>query len=358
MDLIKTIDEFEVEYKKGIGTILPYRPSKEANFDNIRRFGDGVGDYNPLWRDENHALKSPYGMITAPPPFFYSVSLGVVAGETGAIDRKRVSTQYLPVNYAGADIEFVRPVWIGDRITAVEEVGETIRKTSRRIGSLAFNTGIVTYSNQRKEVVAVVKTLMARYENTGETLEYDRTPKEKGLDDSIMEPADPLVWERERQGAEPLYFENVQEGDELAPLKKGTYSVTELFLFTHGVLGTGRSTRGALEAEGSADLGGGGRFDSEHAQKRRNMPGQFDFGPQLVCWLSQAITDWMGDHGVLKRLQASVRHPNIVGDTNTVVGSVSKKLDNNLVEVQVQNQNQSGLASALGTATVWLPSKT
>ena len=44
MDLIKTIDEFEAEYKKGIGTVLPYRPSKEANFDNIRRFGDGVGD--------------------------------------------------------------------------------------------------------------------------------------------------------------------------------------------------------------------------------------------------------------------------------------------------------------------------
>lgn len=355
---IKTIDEFEAEYRKGIGTVLPHRSAKEANLDNIRRFGDGVGDYNPLWRDEKHASESPYGMITAPPPFLYSVSLGVVAGETGAIDRKRVSTEYLPVNYAGADIEFVRPVWVGDRITAVEKVGETVRKTSRRIGSLAFNTGIVTYSNQRKEIVAVVKTLMARYENTGGTLEYDRTPKDTELSGALMEPADPLVWERKRQGAEPLYFEDVHVGDGLSPLKKGTYSVTELFLFTHGVLGTGRSTRGALEAEGSADLGGGGRFDAEHAQKRRNMPGQFDFGPQRVCWLSQAVTDWMGDHGILKKLQASVRHPNVVGDTNTVVGVVSKKLENNLVEVQVENRNQSGLASALGTATVWLPSKT
>ena len=361
-DLIKTIDEFEAEYRKGIGTVLPYRPSKEANLDNIRRFGDGVGDYNPLWRDEAHAAQSRFGMITAPPPFLYGVTLGVVAGETGAIERRRVSTTYLPVNYAGAEIDFVRPVWLNDRITAQEQVGETVRKTSRRIGPINFNTGLVTFTNQRREVVATIKTLMARYENTGHVLEYDRTAKgEDGSPgESHVEPADPLVWERERRGAEVRYFEDVQEGEEMPSLKKGTYSVTELFLFTHGVLGTGRSSRAALAAEGSADLGGGGRFDSEHAQKRRNMPGQFDFGPQRVCWLSQIVTDWMGDDGVLKKLHASIRHPNVVGDTNTVHGEVTKKTvvdGEHLVELRLRNENQSGLPTALGTAIVALPSR-
>ena len=361
-DLIKTIDQFQQEYRKGIGTVLPYRPSKEANLDNIRRFGDGVGDYNPLWRDEAHAAASRFGMITAPPPFLYSVTLGVVAGETGAIERRRVSTEFLPVNYAGAEIDFVRPIWLNDRITAQEQVGETVRKTSKRIGPINFNTGLVTFTNQRQETVATIKTLMARYENTGHVLEYDRAAK--GGDGSpaepLLEPADPLVWERERRGAEPRYFEDVREGDAIPSLRKGTYSVTELFLFTHGVLGTGRSSRASLAAEGSADLGGGGRFDSEHAQKRRNMPGQFDFGPQRVCWLSQIVTDWMGDDGVLKQLQASIRHPNVVGDTNTVHGEVTKRFERNgerLVEVQVRNENQSGLATALGTAVVALPSR-
>ena len=171
-------------------------------------------------------------------------------------------------------------------------------------------------------------------------------------------PADPLVWERVRRGSEPRYFEDVAVGDQLPDLPKGTYSVTELFLFTHGVLGTGRTRREYLQAEGSADLGGGGRFDEEHARKRRNMPGQFDFGPQRVCWLSQIVTDWMGDSGVLRKLHASVRHPNVVGDTNTVVGEVTGKTEaggEGLVEVSVQNLNQSGLATALGTATVQLP---
>lgn len=355
-DLITTLDEFQDEYRKGIGTILPHRPSKQATIDNLRRYSDGVGDYNPLFRSPEYAATSRYEDLIAAPTFLYAVTLGVVAGETGAINRARVNTQYLPVNYAGAEIDFVRPIWRDDIVTATETVGETIRKTSSRIGPINFNTGHVEFTNQRNEVVATIKTLMARYQNTGETLEYNREVKEPTQRKIV--PSDPLVFERKRQGNETLYWEDVVEGDELDPLQKGTYSVTELFLFTHGVLGTGRSTRAALAAEGSTDLGGGGRFDEEHAQKRRNMPGQFDYGPQRVCWLAQAATDWMGDHGTLKKLHASIRHPNVVGDTNTVVGKVTKKYienDNHLVELSIENQNQSGLPTAFATAIVALP---
>jgi hypothetical protein len=85
------------------------------------------------------------------------------------------------------------------------------------------------------------------------------------------------------------------------------------------------------------------------------MPGQFDFGAQRVCWLSQIVTDWMGDAGTLNKLNASIRHPNVVGDTNTVYSEVTKKMvedGKHLVEIQVQNHNQSGLATAFGTAIV------
>ncbi len=207
IELIETLDEFQSEYRKTIGMVLPHRPSKEANVDNIRRYGDGVGDYNPLYRDLEYARSSRFGDLTAPPTFLYSVSLGVVAGETGAIDRRRVSTQFLPVNYAGAEIDFVRPVWRNDTITAQETVGETQRKTSKRIGPINFNTGHVVFSNQRQEVVATVKTLMARYQNTGATLEYDRKPKADQGESNVrseLVPADPLVWERTRRGSDTL----------------------------------------------------------------------------------------------------------------------------------------------------------
>ncbi len=357
-NLITTLNEFQAEYRKGIGTILPYRPSKQASVDNIQRYADGVGDYNPLYRSPEYAADSRYRDLIAAPTFLYAVTLGVIAGETGAIDRARVNTQYLPVNYAGAEIDFVRPIWRDDTITAMETVGETMRKTSARIGPINFNTGHVVFTNQRKEVVATIKTLMARYQNTGRTLSYTREAEQ--MSEHHIVPADPLVFERQRQGKEKRFWEDVEIGDELDPLRKGTYSVTELFLFTHGVLGTGRSTRTALAAEGSIDLGGGGRFDKEHAEKRRNMPGQFDYGPQRVCWLAQAATDWMGDYGTLKKLHASIRHPNVVGDTNTVIGRIANKYENNgkhFVELSIENRNQASLATAYASATIELPSR-
>ena len=89
---ITTLDEFEDEYRKGAGTILPSRASKLANLDNIRRAGDGIGDYNPLYRDPEHAANSRFGMITAMPAFVYCTSLGVGAAINGAIDGSRVGS--------------------------------------------------------------------------------------------------------------------------------------------------------------------------------------------------------------------------------------------------------------------------
>ena len=68
----------------------------------------------------------------------------------------------------------------------------------------------------------------------------------------------------------------------------------------------------------------------------------------------------MGDDGILRKLNASIRHPNIVGDTITVYGEVTRKYvedDICLVEIQVENHNQSGLATAFATAVVELPSR-
>ena len=356
--MITSLDEFEEEYRKGIGQPLEQRWTTAASLDNIRRWGDGAGDYNPLWRDPEYAARSRFRMVTAPPTFIYAVSLGVRAAEDGAIDPARLSTTHFPMNYAGGEIVFHRTIWRGDVLTAQEEVGPIVRKHSERIGPFVINTGLVSYYNQRQELVASKSTRMARYHNlgTGSTIEYDREPRRA----DAGEPADPLVWERTRRGAEPRYWEDVSVGDQLPILPKGTYSVSELFLFTHGVMGTYRTTRAALEKEGSAELGGGGRFDMEHATERRNMPGQFDYGPQRVCWMAQIVTDWMGDAGTLRRMRNQIRHPNVVGDTNWVNGEVAKTYVEDgkyLADVDVWVENQAGLQTAMSLVTVELPSR-
>ena len=351
---ITTIEEFEAEYRAGAGVILPASaPPKEASLDNIRRAADGIGDYNPLWRDEAYAAQSRFGGVTAMPSFVYSTSLGVGAAINGAIEPSRV--EGFAMNYAGGELEIVRPIWRGDRISVQEEVGPVIRKESRRIGPFCICTGLVSYHNQRRELVATKRTLMARYRilDGGQgAIAYDRDYKA----DVQQEAPDPLVSERERRGGETRYWEDVTEGETMPPLPKGTYTVNELFLFTFGMLGTRRATRAALGDR----IESHGRFDSDYAKKRRSMPGQFDFGPQRVCWLMQMATDWMGDDGTLKKIVTQVRHPNLVGDTNTIYGNVASKYIQNgehLVDLDVRNENQSGTASAFARATVALPSR-
>ena len=354
--MITTLDEFEAEYRSGIGYRMPARGSREASIDNIRRFDDGIGDYNPLYRSEQYAAKSRFGMVTAPPIFIYGASLGIAMAINGNIDGRRLSSGYFPMNYAGGTIDFHKTIWPGDRIRATEEIVDIHRKHSDRIGDFVLCEALVSYHNQRKELVATKTTLMARYRNLGggRTIDYDRKKQTQVIEES----PDPLVFERRRRGSEPRYFDDVAEGEEMPALHKGTYTVTELFLFTHGVVGTGRSPRASLEAAESKDLGGGGRYDAEHARNRRNMPGQFDWGPQRVCWLAQMATDWMGDDGTLKRMATRVRHPNVVGDTNTIFGKVARKYSangENLVDLEVYNENQAGLATAKSTITVALP---
>ena len=356
---ITTLDEFEDEYRKGIGVTLPARGRpREASVDNIQRFGDGIGDYNPLYRSESYAAESRFGRLTAPATFVYGASLGIMAAINGAIDPARLSSANFPMNYAGGELTLHRTIWLGDKISAQEEILDIERKHSDRIGPFCICTAGVSYHNQRKELVATKRTLMARFENLRErgTIPYDREKKTQAVEQA----PDALVFERSRRGADTRHWEDVAEGEELPVLEKGTYTVTELFLFTHGVVGTGRVPRAALEAEDSKDLGGGGRYDKDHAKKRRNMPGQFDWGPQRVCWLGQMATDWMGDAGTLKKMDTRVRHPNVVGDTNTIFGKVAKKYMENgerLVDLEVWNENQAGLATALSRITVALPGR-
>ena len=52
---------------------------------------------------------------------------------------------------------------------------------------------------------------------------------------------DPLVWNRTRRGSEPRYWDTVSSGDAIPDLPKGTYTTTELYLFSHGALSTRRA---------------------------------------------------------------------------------------------------------------------
>jgi len=348
---ITTLDEFETEYKKGIGVEIDLSKQlflAEATRDNIKNFADAIGDNNPLWINEDYARKSRFGMITAPPTFLYNVNHGSLPSASGTITRPIHNQTHL---YAGAEFEFFRPIYLGDKFTVKAKPVDVVRKQSKSVGTMLFVTGEASYFNQREELIGIIRTITCRY------ILPDRqaigAERKARLDVEAKSP-DLLAFERERQGAEPRYWEDVKVGMEMIPpLEKGLLTMTEIYRF--GLFVPPRLRRIEIRQE-MMELG----FEREATQKRAGLENASDYGPQRICWMGQFLTDWMGDDGTLKKFSAQIRHPNIIGDSNVIKGKITNKYvndDEHLVDCEMWVENQSGLVTAPGQATIALPSK-
>jgi hypothetical protein len=147
--------------------------------------------------------------------------------------------------------------------------------------------------------------------------------------------------------------EDVHPGDRLPDLPKGTYTTTELYLFSHGTLTMSRSRQ---VDDGTIDMGAGGRADPEYARQSRAQASTFDYGPQRIAWLTQAVADWIGDRGDLLSMSSQLRRPNLIGDTNTIVGHVvDVRAEDGVVDVQLAVVNQDDVETATARASVRLP---
>ncbi|MHA3021727.1 FAS1-like dehydratase domain-containing protein [Mycobacterium sp. BMJ-28] len=353
MTSITTLDEFEAAYSSRLGEPMPpRRPWRTVSAEWLSRYADGAGDYNPLFSDAEYAVEGPYHGLVAPPAFVFSIDFGANASIWGHIPEADVSMTDLTILYAGATIEWYRPVLLGDQVRSIETPTGIRRVTTRQLGEALICTGTTEYWNSRGDLVAKLENQMLRFKNLG-----------AGVESSVTEDADrprvapdPLVWERDRLGAKLLDWSALHPGDVIPELPKGTYTTTELYLFSHGALGTKRARH---VDDGTIDMGAGGRADPEYARKTRAQSTTFDYGPQRICWLAQAVTDWMGDHGTLTRLKAKLLRPNLIGDTNTVHGTVVRTYrddaDGLFADVELRNVNHDGVVTASGEATVTLP---
>jgi acyl dehydratase len=355
MSTITTLDEFESAYKARLGEPMPLtRPWQTVTEEWLARFAEGVGDYNPLYKNSSYAADGPFHGLIAAPGFLFSVAFGANASIWGHIPESEVSMDDLTILYLGASIEWHRPIWLGDRVRGFETPSGIRRTTMGQLGEALICTGTTEYWNSRGELIATMNNNMLRFPNPGAGVESSPAPETS----APRTAPDPLVWERTRRGARPRYWDTVTVGEAIPELPRGTYTTTELYLFAHGALSMHRSRK---VAEGTVDMGAGGRADPEYARKSRAQSSTFDYGPQRICWLIQAVSDWMGDHGTLVRMESRLRRPNLVGDGNAVRGQVVRTYrdgDESLfVDVEVENVNHAGIVTASGTATVKLPSR-
>lgn len=136
-----------------------------------------------------------------------------------------------------------------------------------------------------------------------------------------------------------LYWDDVAEGEEIAPLSKN-------------------ATNRQLVQYAGASLD----FYEVHYDKdfalQNNLPGLIIHGALKNAWLGQLMTDWIGDEGVLRKLGVQYRGMDVPYDDIVCKGFVTRKYveaGDHLVDCELWVENSKGERTTPGHATAALP---
>ncbi len=100
-------------------------------------------------------------------------------------------------------------------------------------------------------------------------------------------------------------------------------------------------------------------YDRDRAQMAK-LPGLIVHGLLKCQWLTQMMTSWIGDDGELKRISCQYRGMDLVTDTITCRGRVTRKYstdDGGFIECELWLGNQRDEETTLGRAIAVLPSR-
>ncbi|MBN1190444.1 MAG: MaoC family dehydratase N-terminal domain-containing protein [Dehalococcoidales bacterium] len=342
---------------------------REATEDAIRVICYANGDLNPLYLSRDYARDSLYGEIIAPPYFISSV-----AGFTGAgIVRKREPEYAMGGVDAGSKVEWFKPVREGDRFTVFDVPKEVIDLTREHTPIQFLSRGERIYKNQKDEIIAVA---------TGSLIQTIVPPPEEGQRPVIKAPEQRtfslqeieewyhLINNEEIRGAEPRFWEDVNEDDQLPPTRH-VFTMMENVAFMVGWgVGSGcwklQMDRSKETWSRLIDPKTGlpefvGPHMTEASAQLMGIPTANSAGIQMYAWLCRLVTNWMGDAGFLKALEAQYRRPLWLGSMALCKGRIVKKyVEGNecLVDLHISVEDRDGNpVIPNGSATVMLPSK-
>ena len=364
----KMTEEMLSRARSRIGkTWVPSEPffNTEVTVDAIRHFVDGIGDVNPLFRDEVYAQNTRYGGLVAPPCFLYSVywPRGYGANMPG-----------IHGWHSGNEWEWFKPLRKGDKITYSVTLTDIQEKKSRMAGRTFISYDVTEFRNQNKELLSKVKgwTVWAERGAAGKGGKHKEISKHEYSPEELKKIHVDYDKEIIRADA-PRYWEDVHEGEDLPFVIKGPLSLRDIITF---LMGAGspymRAHRRFIDYQKRHPAIG--MVDSKtnivdipelvHFEKTRaseiGVPGAYDYGPQRICWLGHLVTNWAGDDGFIKRLNGEIRLFNMVGDTTWLKGQVVKRYTEGadyVVDVNCYAENQRGEKTLIGSSSIALPSK-
>lgn len=341
--------------------------NSEATKDGILHFAHGMGDDNPLWCDEDYAIKTKYGSIIAPPSYLYSIQWVPMGSLIAGVHAW----------YSGGDWEWYRPIFVGDRFKSVCILRENVEKKGKMAGGGSIFIGYtdVVYVNQKDEIVAkeLQHTVSTGRSEAGGAGKYRQTPKPVYSREDWKKMLD-MYENEEVRGAEPRYWEDVNVGDKLGPMIKGPLTVRDMIGW---LMGAGSpffrahkieydyekrhpSTLEFVEETGEADVPELVHIFDAFA-RTIGVERAYDYGHQRMSWLCNFFTNWMGDDGYLWKMSGDLRVFNQVGDVTTFEGKIVKKYiedEKCCVDIEAGAKNQRGENSMPpNVSTVVLPSR-
>jgi acyl dehydratase len=139
-----------------------------------------------------------------------------------------------------------------------------------------------------------------------------------------------------------LYWEDVQEGQELPPFSRKV-GYMELNRFA-----------------GANDELVPIHMDPDYAKDVAKLPDVIIMGNLKLAYIANAITDWAGDEGWITKVSVEYRKMDTVNSTITAKGKVTKKFQQdgkNLVELEVWVENDQGEVTTPASAVLALPSR-
>jgi len=365
----KTLTEWEqrlgLEFR--VGNVF----NRTVSFEAIRNFVNGIGDVNPLYQDEEYAKQTKYGALVTSPAWTASVfPHWVLQGLPG-----------LHADHSASDWQFLKPIYLNDKITPKCTFAGFDVKTSKFAGKTAFEYQKFEYWNQRGELVSQGYNLLVRYERQTArgksdegTGKYDHIEVPHPWTEEALAKVDEDTLAEEVRGSKVRFWEDVNVGDELKPVVKGPVGLTDIIAYCVGAAPVQLAAHGAQLRQYKKHPAWAFRDPVTHAWEpvygvHYSVPAAkavgaryaYDVGVQRHCWVVNLLTNWMGDEGWLKDCYAEYRQFVYLSDAAWLKGKVTRKyVDEDgeyCVEIETHGINQRGDDTIPGRAVVCLPSK-
>jgi hypothetical protein len=340
--------------------------------ETTSRFARGFADMNPLYHKEAHAKKSPWGRIIAPP-----ATICYAETVNGASD----GFPGCHTIWRGVTYDWKRPMFADEVVkstTCLEDVYlvEDSKFAGGKAAVQSYATDITTFDD---ELIGTYRTSWQRFSRSGakKSSKYAGIKRHMWTDEELDS-----VWQeyhnqnlKNRRGAEPLYFEDVQVGDEVPYIIKGPVTLTSKLAFelAFGAFGwfVGHELALALwekaprlpirNEENVPEPPVAIHWTNERCEKYLGMPGAYEAGFERLNWFTQLINNWMGDHGKMRQLDCQFRGFHWQGDACRLFAEVTgKRVENgeHLVDLKIWTMSHPrGERTTDGTMIVELPSK-